>query len=444
MDRQPAPPGFKRELGLFDATMVVAGAIIGVGIFVNPSNVARLLQAPVWMLAVWLAGGMIAMLGGFVYAELGSRLPLVGGQYVYLARAWHPFVGYLYGFSLLFVINSGGIAAVASAMSSYVDRAFVPLGPTGRTALAVGVVLLLAEVNVRGVGPGKRLNNGLMVLKLAGIAGIFAFALLGSSGGDPAAPRDAVGIATAPTLSLFFAALVPVLFAYGGWQNCGSLAAEIREAGRTLARANVAGVALVVAVYVGLNLVYLAVLSPSEIAASGALAADVAGRLAGPVGARFVAGLIVVSCLGFLAVMTLTGPRLYFAMARDGVFWRRAGELHPRFSTPAFTIRMQAGAALVLLLTQSYDQLLSYVVFADWLFFALAAAGLFVLRRRGGAPLGHFRTPGHPWSTGLFVAVAVGVVINSFVAAPVQALAGCGVLAVGSLAYLLSRPRSRA
>lgn len=443
MDRQAASPHFKRELGLFDATMVVAGAIIGVGIFVNPSNVARLLGAPAWMLAVWLAGGIIALLGGFVYAELGSRLPLVGGQYVYLARAWHPFVGYLYGFSLLFVINSGGIAAVATALSSYVDRSFVPLGATGRTTLAVGVVVLLAEVNVRGVGPGKRLNNALMMLKLAGIAGIFALALFGSAGSGATVSASPVAPVPPPSLSLFFAALVPVLFAYGGWQNCGSLAAEIRDPSRTLARANVAGVALVVATYVGLNLVYLSVLSPAEIASSGALAADVAGRLAGPLGARFVAALIVISCLGFLAVMTLTGPRLYFAMAKDGVFWRRAGELHPRFSTPAFTIRMQAGVALVLLLTQSYDQLLSYVVFADWLFFALAAAGLFVLRRRGTVAPGLFRAPGHPWSTGLFVAVAAGVVINSFVAAPVQALAGCGVLALGSLVYFVSRPPTR-
>lgn len=443
MDRQATSSHFKRELGLFDATMVVAGAIIGVGIFVNPSNVARLLEAPAWMLAVWVVGGIIATLGGFVYAELGSRLPLVGGQYIYLARAWHPFVGYLYGFSLLFVINSGGIAAVATALSSYVDRSFLPLGATGRTLLSAGVVVLLAEVNVRGVGPGKRLNNALMMLKLAGIAGIFGLAIFGSTGAGAAASSGPVAPVPAPSLSLFFAALVPVLFAYGGWQNCGSLAAEIREPGRTLARANVAGVALVVAVYVGLNVVYLSVLSPAEIASSGALAADVAGRLAGPVGARFVAALIVISCLGFLAVMTLTGPRLYFAMAKDGVFWRRAGELHPRYSTPAFTIRMQAALALVLLLTQSYDQLLSYVVFADWLFFALAAAGLFVLRRRGTDPSGLFRAPGHPWSTGLFVAVAAGVVINSFVAAPVQALAGCGVLALGSLVYFVSRPRAR-
>ena len=429
----------RRELGLFDTTMVVAGAIIGVGIFVNPANVARLLPTRGWMLAAWILGGLVATLGGFVYAELGSRLPLVGGQYVYLARAWGPYVGYLYGFALLFVINSGGIAAVASVLASYVDRAFVPLGTLGRSALAAAVIVLLAEINVRGVRPGKQVNNLLMVLKLAGILGLFALALLGPT---RSAERPAEPAPPDITLSIFLAALVPVLFAYGGWQNCGSLAAEIRQPGRTLARANLLGVALVVAVYLGLNLLYLGVLSPGEVAASGALAADVAGRLAGAAGARFVASLIVVSCLGFLAVMTLTGPRLYYAMAQDGVFWRRAGRLHPRHATPSFTIRLQAAVALLLLLSQTYDQLLSYVVFADWLFFALTAAGLFVLRRRDAQLAGTFRVPGHPVSTALFVAVAAGVVVNSFVAAPAQAVAGCGVLAVGSLAYVAARPRS--
>ena len=173
-----APAGFRRELGLWDTTVVVAGAILGVGIFVNPSNVARILPDPGWMLAAWLAGGVVALLGSFVYAELGARLPEVGGQYVYLARSWSPFVGYLYGVTLLFVINSGGMAAVASVLASYVDGSILHLGGVGRPALAAAVLVVLAEVNVRGVRPGKRVNNGLMALKLGGIATLFALALV--------------------------------------------------------------------------------------------------------------------------------------------------------------------------------------------------------------------------------------------------------------------------
>jgi len=420
--------------------MVVAGAIIGVGIFVNPSNVARLLGEPGWMLLAWIVGGVLALFGGFLYAELGSRLPEVGGQYVYLARAFGPWAGSLYGFALLFAINSGGVAAVASVLASYVDGSFVSLGAAGRTALAAAVIVALAELNVRGVRPGTRANNLFMALKLAGIAALVALAV--ARGGAPASELQ-LPAAGEVSLSLFFAALVPVLFAYGGWQNCGSLAAEIRDAGRTLVRANLLGVALVVVVYVGLNVIYLRVLSPAEVAGSQALAADVARRLIGPTGATFVGALIVVSCLGFLSVMTMTGPRLYYAMALDGVFLRRAARLHPRFQTPSFTIRLQAAAALALLLSQTYDQLLSFVVFSDWLFFALTAAGLFVLRRRDGFPPGTFRAPGHPVTTALFVATGAGIVINSFVAAPRQALAGCGVLAAGAIAHALTVRRRR-
>jgi APA family basic amino acid/polyamine antiporter len=420
--------------------MVVAGAIIGVGIFVNPSNVARLVGEPGWMLLAWAVGGAFALAGAFVYAELGSRLPEVGGQYVYLARSWGPWAGSLYGFALLFTINSGGVAAVASVLASYVDRSFVPLGATGRTLVAAIVVLGLAELNVLGVRTGARANNLFMALKLAGIAALVALGIARAPG-----PASGLGFGEAGRVSttLFLAALVPVLFAYGGWQNCGSLAAEIRDPRRTLVRANLIGVGLVVAVYLGLNLLYLSVLSPAEVAGSSALAADVARRLAGPAGASLVGALIVVSCLGFLSVMTLTGPRLYYAMALDGLFLRRAARLHPRYGTPSFTIRLQAAVALALLLSHTYDQLLSYVVFCDGLFFALTAAGLFALRRREGegGREGVFRAPGHPVTTLLFVAAGLGIVANSFVSAPRQAAAGCAVLAAGAIFHAIAARR---
>ena len=436
--------GLRRELGPLDATVVVAGAIIGIGIFVNPSNVARILPAPGWIVAVWVAGGALALAGGFVYAELGSRLPKVGGQYVYLVEGYGGagrFVGFLYGFALLFVINSGGMAAVASALAGYVDRTFVPLGTLARTALAIGALGLLAEVNVRGVVAGARTNNALMALKLAGIVALAALAALFGRGSATDWSAAAPG---AVTLTAFFAALVPVVFAYGGWQNCGSLAAEIRDPRRTLVLANVAGVLLVVVVYVGLVLAYLWVLPPAEVASSTALAADVARALVGPAGARFVGALIAVSCLGFLAVMTMTGPRLYYAMATDGLFLERAARLHPRHGTPAFLIRLQAAVAVALLVSQTYDQLLSYVVFCDALFFALTAAALFRFRARDGArpDAAVFRAPGHPFTTALFVAINLAVVLNCFAAAPRQAALGCGVLAIGAASFVALRARS--
>jgi basic amino acid/polyamine antiporter, APA family len=431
----PSDAGFRRELGLLDAVVVVAGGIIGVGIFANPSNVARVLHAPLLILLAWTIGGGVALIGGFIWAELGSRLPHVGGQYVYLARAYPPIVGFLYGVALLFIVNGGSLAAVAILFATYVDRSFLPLGRVGVRAAAALALVTLTLVNVAGARAGKRTNNVLMAAKVGGILGLLA--LVFAHPGGPASHLD-VADAGAPcrsSLGLLFTALVPILFAYGGWQSCGSLAAEIKAPARNLAHANVIGVMVVITLYLSLNVAYLWAFTPSEIAASPALAADVARHVAGAVGARFVALLVVISSLGFLGVVIITGPRLYYAMARDGLFLARAGRLHPRYGTPVFALWFQAAVSLVLLTTNTYDELLSYTVFADWLFFGLTAGALVVLRRREPAPPATFRAPGHPITTGAFILVATGVVVNSFVAFPVQSLVGSAILLVAAAAY---------
>ena len=232
---------------------------------------------------------------------------------------------------------------------------------------------------------------------------------------------------------------------YGGWQSCASLAGEIRDPSRNLSRANVLGVLLVIALYLSLNVAYLWVLTPSEMAASPALAADMARVVAGDVGARFVSVLILFSSLGFLAVVIMTGARLYYAMAADGLFFARAARLSPRFQTPVFALWFQAGVSLVLMTTNTYDQLLSYVVFADWLFFGLTAAALFIARaRHAGDGPDVFPAPGHPWTTGAFVLVAFGVVVNTFVAYPAQSLIGSAILAAASGGYVATRKTRKA
>jgi APA family basic amino acid/polyamine antiporter len=428
-------PDFRRDLGTLDAAAVVAGAIIGVGIFANPSNVARILGEPSLILAAWILGGLLALIGGFAYAELAARLPEVGGQYVYLARAYHPVVGFLYGVALLFIINGGALAAVAILFASYLDRAFVPLGPAGIRIAAGGVLLSLAAINALGVRAGKRTNNLLMAVKIAGIL-ILLLAAFGR--GAPAASAfrwdDLVPRSTSQA-ALLFTALVPIMFAYGGWQNCGSIAGEIRDPARTLARANVLGVCAVVALYVGLNVAYLWVLTPQQVAASPALAADMARAVAGELGARAVSALILISSLGFLAVITLTGPRLYYAMARDGLFVERAARLSGR-GIPTVALWCQTIVAVILLASNTYDQLLSYVVFADWLFFSLTAGALFVLRRRGGTADGA-SMPGHPWTTLVFIAAGVGIVVNSFFAYTWQSLVGSAILLAAAGAYVI-------
>jgi len=432
---------FRRELNLLDASVVVAGAIVGVGIFANPSNVARIVGEPILIIAAWIAGGVLALLGGFAYAELASRLPVVGGQYIYLARAWHPVVGYLYGVALLFIINGGAIAAVAILFASYLDASFVPLGPAGIRVAAAAALLILTAINAVGIRTGKRVNNAFMAIKILGIVGLVAIAFLrtGSS-----ASRYDVSVLASPSASwtgLLLTALVPIMFAYGGWQNCGSVAGEIRDPARNLPRANVLGVIVVIILYVGLNLAYLRVLTSAQVAASPALAADAARAVAGEPGARFVAALIVVSALGFLSVIILTAPRLYYAMARDGLFLRRAGTLHPRWRTPVFMLWFQAAVSIVLLATNTYDELLSFVVFADWLFFGLTVASIFVLRRRQVGVQGLVAMPGHPVTTLIFVAVAAGIVVNSFRAYPRQSLIGSAILLLASASYPLAAAR---
>jgi APA family basic amino acid/polyamine antiporter len=436
-----AAGGFRRELGLFDAAVVVAGGVIGVGIFANPSNVARVLENPLLILLAWIIGGIVALLGGFIWAELASRLPHVGGQYVYLSRAYHPVVGFLYGIALMFIINGGALAAVAILFASYVDRTFIPLGGQNGIRLAAAAALIaLTAINTIGIRAGKLTNNLLMAAKISGMIALVALAF--GRGATPASTFDLASVTFgSSSIHLLFTALVPILFAYGGWQNCAAIAGEIKDPARNLARANIVGVIIVVTLYLSLNLAYLWVLTPQQIAASPALAADMARTVAGEIGARFVATLIVISSLGFLAVIILTGARLSYAMATDGLFFRQAGRLHPTYRTPVFALWFQAAISITLLTTNTYDQLLSYVVFADWLFFGLTAASLFILRRNEAHARGHqspiARTPGHPVTTFLFVAVAVGIVVNSFIAYTVQSLVGSTILIIATIVYFL-------
>jgi basic amino acid/polyamine antiporter, APA family len=433
-------PGFRRELGLFDSVVVVAGGIVGVGIFANPSNVARVVADPSAILLVWAIGGAVALIGAFVWAELASRFPDVGGQYVYLQRAYPPVVGFLYGIALLFIINGGSLAAVAMLFASYVDRSFVPLGPAGVRAAAAAALIALTMVNIVGVRAGTWTNNALMAAKVGGMLTLVALALM--HGAQPAS-RFALApasMASGGAIHVLLTALVPILFAYGGWQSCANIAGEIKDPARNLARANVLGVVLVVVLYLSLNVAYLWVLTPAAVAAAPALAADMAQAAAGAAGARFVALLITISSLGFLAVVVLTGARLIYAMAADGLFIAAAGRLHPRWQTPVFALWCQTAISLALLATNTYDQLLSYVVFADWLFFGLTAVALFIVRRRDRVS-DVARVPGHPLTTGLFIAVAAGIVINSFFVYPTQSSIGSSILAAAAVAFFATSSR---
>jgi APA family basic amino acid/polyamine antiporter len=437
-------PTFARRLTLFDATMIVLSGIIGSGIFINPYVVARAVGTPFLILAVWIAGGAIALLGAFVFAELSTVLPRVGGQYAFFREAFHPLVAFLHGWGLLLIVQSGATAAVAVACAQYIAR-LVALPPGSEAWLAAALLLGLAGFHALGIKPGAVLLNAITFTKTLALAALIvgAFLLTRDSGlvFEPLVPPGLGGL---PLLSAFFAGLVPAMFAYGGWQNLNYVAEEVRNPERNLPRAILIGVACVIAVYVAANVAYVHVLSAPALAATTTPAADVASRLVGEGGARAISLLIVVSTFGFLNLSLLAAPRVYYAMAADGLFFRSLARLSPRFRAPTAAILLQGALAAAYALANSYDRLLAYAVFADWIFFALSGVALVVLRKKfPGAPR-PFPVPAYPWVPLLFALVGAGMVVNIFFTDLRNALMGTGIFLLGIPVYLFWSRRRRA
>jgi len=418
--------------------MVVVGGIIGAGIFINPYIVAQRMDSPFWVLGAWVLGGVIAMAGALTFAELGVVHPEAGGHYVYLRKAFHPVLGFLYGWALLLMIETGAIAAVALTFAEYTLR-LVGQGGEGARLLAVLAILVVGGINALGVKPGSRVLNLFVVLKVVALAALIgAGVFLGGRVGAPGVSEMPVAeILHVPALALG-AALIPVMFSFGGWQNVNYVAEEVRDPRRDLPRSLILGTALVVLVYVLVNWIYLRTLGHGGLAGTLTPAADVARSLLGPVGDRFLALTISISTFGFLNLTMLAPTRVYYAMARDGVFLRSVSRLHPRFRSPTRAIFLQTALALMLLFWKDYAGLVDYVVFADWVFFGLAGASLFVFRRRlplGARPAGTFATPLYPWIPALFTAVALYIVLSSFWADPLGSVVGMLLLASGIPAF---------
>ena len=428
---------FRRALGPFDATMVVNGGIIGSGIFINPYLVAQTVASPAAVLSAWAAGGVVALVGALAYGELGQRMPKAGGQYAYLGHAWHPVIGFLYGWALLLMIETGAMAAVAIAFADYTLRIVGHTGANPRP-LAIAALVLLSVVNYLGVKPGSRLLNVFVLLKVATLAVLIGIAFWGPAAADWAtAPRDP-GAAT--TFTAFGAALIPILFTYGGWQCANYLAEEMRSPERDLPRSLLAGTLVVIAVYLLVNVAYLRSLGHAGLAGTTTPAATAAARWLGPAAEKFVACAIAISTFGFLDLSILAPTRVYYAMAADGGFHPAVARLHPRFQTPAAAIVLQSGWAIVLTLTGKYNDLLGTVVFGDWIFFGLTVASLFVLRRRQGPTRG-FQMPGYPILPALFVATAAVVVWSAVHQAPMRSAAGFALLLAGVPVYYYFKSR---
>jgi APA family basic amino acid/polyamine antiporter len=432
-------PGFARRLTLFDATMIVISGIIGSGIFINPYVVAQKVHTPFLILAVWIAGGVIALFGAFVFAELSTVMPKVGGQYAFFREAFSPLVAFLHGWGLLLIVQTGATAAVAVAFAQYVAR-LVSL-PEGSTPwLAAAILVSLAAFHALGIKPGAVVINVLTFSKTLAIAALIvgAFVLTKKSGltWEPLAPPDLGGFSL---LSAFFAGLVPAMFAYGGWQNLNYVAEEVKEPQRNLPRAILIGVVCVIAVYVSANVAYVHVLGAPDLAATKTPAAEMASRLVGETGAKVISLLIVISTFGFMNLSLLSAPRVYYAMAADGLFFRRLARLSPRFHAPTAAILLQGGLAAVYAKANTYDKLLGYAVFADWIFFALAGASLLVFRRTMPEAPRPFPVPAYPWVPLLFILAGAGIVLNTFFADTRNALIGTAIFALGVPVYYFWR-----
>src|SRR5687767_13715115 len=424
---------FKRALGPFDATMVVIGGIIGAGIFVTPYIVAQRLDTPLLVLGAWVAGGAIALAGAYSYAELGAVFPKAGGQYVYLRDGYHPLVGFLYGWALLALIESGAIAAVAITFANYALR-LAGRPDVAAVPVAIGAIVLLSIINYLGVKPGSRVLNVLVVLKVLALALLIAAGAMvpGEPGWWSDVRETSVG-GTGTTLA-FGAALIPILFAYGGWQNANYVAEEIENPRKNLPLSLLAGTAAVVIIYVLVNTVYLRALGLEGLAATTTPASKAAEGMFGAWGDMFVTAAIAISTFGFLDLAILAPTRVYYAMAADGVFLPALAKLHPQFRTPWLAIIIQTTWSCILAATGSYERLLNYVVFADWIFFGLTVGTVLVFRRThplNTRPRDAFVAPGYPLVPMVFILVAVAVVLSVVRNDPASAARGAVLLVAG-------------
>ncbi len=419
-----------------NAVAMVAGTIIGASIFVQPSEIARHLGTPLDILLVWMACGVLTLFGALVCAELASAFPRTGGLYVFLRETFSPLAGFLWGWAMFWSMHTGIIAAIATVFARYAAH-FVEVGDTGVRLIAVAVILALSALNYAGVRAGSRVQTALTAAKILAIVLVVVAGLL-FVGADIDLANASASRDLSPTgYSDFLLAMVAGLFAYGGWHMVTYTAGETIMPARTIPVALIAGVAIVTGCYMAMNVLYLAVLPLETVRSSSRIAADAADVLIGRGGASVMALLVMMSSLGGLTGIVLTAPRVYYTMAGDGLAFRWLDYVHPVYRTPSRAIVAQAVWASVLAATGAYRELFTRVIYTEWLFFALMAYGVFVLRRRPGYQPA-YRTWGYPVVPAVFILASLVIVINQIVRTPFEALTGLGIVALGVPVYYLA------
>lgn len=422
-----------RRLGLLDSAAIVVGTIIGSGIFVVPNLVARSLLSEPWIIAAWIFTGVLSFFGALAYAELGAMIPATGGQYVFLREAYGPLFGFLCGWTYFFVVISAAIAWLSITFATYLGY-FVALTPLAAKAVAVGLIGGVTLVNYRGVALGAAIQNTFTLMKLVGLAVLVGAAFLGARHAPESVETSG---AAAVTLSGFGVAMISCLLSYDGWVALSFVAGEVREPKRNLPLALALGLTLAIAIYVLANVAYLRVLSVAEIAATPRVGALVAERTMGPAGGAFVSVTILLSIIGAINGWSMAAPRIYFAQAQDGLFFRRFAAIHPRFQTPHLSILMFGAWSALLAITGTYETLASYAMFAAWVFYGLTSLGVMALRRNQPERPRPYRMTGYPITLLVFAAVALGFVVNTFVATPGPAVVGTLLIAAGVPVYFI-------
>lgn len=430
-------------MGLVQTSALVVGIIIGSAIFVQPSEIVRDVPTIAGIFIVWTAAGLLTLAGAAICAELSSAFPETGGVYVFLRRTVAPMVAFLWGWAMFWSMHSGIIAAIAMIFGRYLTF-FVPGGDGAIRGFAIGAILVTSAVNYIGVQHGGRLQAGFTIGKVAVIALMIAVAFaLGAREGVAPVPVDSASPSATPDVTAYVRAIAAGLFAFGGWHMVTYMAGETRNAERTIPRALVVGILVVVACYIALNAAYLHVLPLDVVINSTRVAADASDAVLGGGGAAFVSALVAFSCFGAIAGLVLAGPRVYHSMAADGLLFRWFGAIHPRWRTPHRAIALQAVWSCVLVATGSYRALFTRVIYTEWLFFALMAVGLILARRRSDYQPA-WRMPGYPLVPTLFIAGALTVVTIQLVNQPSDAAIGLGIVLLGIPVYLLwAKPNRR-
>jgi basic amino acid/polyamine antiporter, APA family len=425
------------KIGVFDATMLVMGGIVGAGIFSNPSVVAKMVHSGVLMMLVWAIGGVIALAGAFVYAELAARHPARGGHYAYMRDAFHPAVAFMFGWAILLVVQTGGIAAVSVIFARYF-LAVVPLH-LSETTVAVLALALLTGINCANLKAGNKTQSIFMVLKVIALVAIIGCGVAIMAHGTGSSTM-AGSMSERPWRALA-AAFTPVMFAYGGWQTASFAAADMRDPARDLSRAMLYGVLGVVALYLAVNASFLLALGADGLASTVTPAAAVVDHVSGSmhIGAEAIAACIALSTFGFLSQGMFATPRVYQAMAADGLFFKVIARISPRSHTPTTAIALQGTLCAIVAASGSYESIMSYVTSVDFMFYGLAALALFVFRARDRTRTGTvgYTVPGHPWTTAFFMIASWIVVATTVYSDPKHSLIGIGALLLGLPTYFV-------